>query len=102
MELLDPRARERGTLGIAVRDPFLAGAGGDEERLLVPEDSSLDSSSIMTSAVAEASSLPSAVSALLSVSVSVDGFQKESVSCKGNRKYELAIEIMKSNERKIE
>ena len=40
MELLDPRTRERGTLGTAARDPFLGGAGGDEERLLVPEDSS--------------------------------------------------------------
>ena len=40
MERLDPRIRENGTLGTAVRDPFLAGAGGDEERLFVPEDSS--------------------------------------------------------------
>ena len=40
MELLDPRTRERGTLGTTVQDPFLAGAGGDGERLLVPEDSS--------------------------------------------------------------
>ena len=27
MELLDPRTRERGTLGTAVRDPFLAEVG---------------------------------------------------------------------------
>ena len=40
MELLDPRAREIGTLETAARDPFLGGAGGDEERLLVLEDSS--------------------------------------------------------------
>ena len=40
MELLDPRTRENGTLGTAVRDPFLAGARGDEERLFAPEDSS--------------------------------------------------------------
>ena len=40
MKFLDPRTRERGTLGTAVRDPFLAGAVGDEERLFAPEDSS--------------------------------------------------------------
>ena len=40
MELLDPRTRERGTLGTAARDPFLAGAGGVEEQLFAAEDSS--------------------------------------------------------------
>ena len=39
-ELFDPRTRERGTLGIAVRDPFLPGAEGEAERLFLPEDSS--------------------------------------------------------------
>ena len=40
VDVVDPRTRERGTLGTAARDPFLAGAGGDEERLFAPEDSS--------------------------------------------------------------
>ena len=37
---VDPRTRERGTLEAAARDPFLARAGGDEERLFASEDSS--------------------------------------------------------------
>ena len=40
VDAVDPRTPERGTLGTVARDPFLAGAEGDEGRLFAPEDSS--------------------------------------------------------------
>ena len=40
VEWVDPRTRERGTLGTASRDPLLLEAGEEEERLFTADGSS--------------------------------------------------------------